>query len=355
MVPESEQAERAARIRKLVNAGDLRGLDSVLYHLCADIDGDWGFDGGRLIQLLQELPTTTRVQLLNLMTTGLEETAVHQPQQCPGLTALIVLVAEGLSAEELADWRQPLFALAAGRIALWEGRRLTCLVKVEQAAGRTLPDPVLATVRRTALLAVDPGELVALAADISEPALNRGEPWADRANVDLDGARPELRALVAHALTSAASRPTATWQRIGRRLLQEAGPERARRTVTTWLVLADQPRTMPLNSMNGLESITVEADPFNLAALQGLAALLALVPAHPDSAAALGTVVDAALIRVPGIGRRAPKLASAAVHALAQLGDQDAHAQLDRLAATVTYRPTRKVIDHAIAGRTVPV
>lgn len=352
MVQESEQAERAARIRQLANAGDLGGLDTVLYHLCADINGDWGFDGGRLIQLLQAMPTSTRVQLLDLMTTGLEETAVHQPQQCPGLASLIVLVAEGLSAEQLADWRQPLLALAAGRIALWEGWRLTCLVKVEQAAGRTLPDPVLATVRRTALLAVAPGELVALAADISEPALNPGEPWADRVNADLDGPRPELRPLVAHALTSAAARPTATWQRVGRGLLEQAGPERARRTITTWLALAGEPRSTPLGSMNGLDDITVEADPFNLIALQGLAALLALVPAHPDSAAALGTVVDAALVRVPGIGRRAPKLASAAVHALTQLGDQDARAQLGRLAGTVTYRPTLKILNQALAGHT---
>ncbi|MFJ3793324.1 hypothetical protein [Kitasatospora sp. NPDC090091] len=355
MLQEDERVTRvakAARVRELAVVGDVKGLDRNLYQLCADIDGDWSFDGGELIGVLRGMPTSTRVLLLRLMTDGLEETAVHRPGRCPGLAALIVLVAHGLSADHLAAWREPLMAKAAGEMTLWEGWRLTCLVKVEQAAGRTLPDPVVATVRRTALTSETPGELPALATTIVEPVLNPGEPWAERVIADLAGAEPAWPALIAHALTAAGSRPTGKWQRRGRELLAQVGPERARTALTSWLSLAGEPRTVPVNSHHRAGTAQLELDPFNARALQGLAALLALTPAHPQSAVALAELVEAALIRLPGIGPRSPKTASAAVHALTQLGDEDACAELSRLATTVKYRPTLRVITAALDSRT---
>ncbi|MGW4893083.1 hypothetical protein ACWEQL_12590 [Kitasatospora sp. NPDC004240] len=59
--------------------------------------------------------------------------------------------------------------------------------------------------------------------------------------------------------------------------------------------------------------------------------------------------MEAALIRLPGIGPRSPKTAGAAVHALARLGDEDAYAELSRLTATVKYRPTRRAVLAALA------
>ncbi|TQF07026.1 hypothetical protein E6W39_38640 [Kitasatospora acidiphila] len=60
-----------------------------------------------------------------------EETAVHWPSRCRGLATLITLVAHGLSAEQLAAWREPVMARAAGEMTLCEGWRLTSLVEVE--------------------------------------------------------------------------------------------------------------------------------------------------------------------------------------------------------------------------------
>ncbi|MFF1839916.1 hypothetical protein ACFVXE_38040 [Streptomyces sp. NPDC058231] len=97
----------------------MTGLDRSLYRLCADIDGDWSFDGGQLIGLLRAMPTSTRVLLLRRMTDGLEETAVHDPGHCRGLASLIVLVAHGLPAEQLAAGREPLMAMAATEMTLW--------------------------------------------------------------------------------------------------------------------------------------------------------------------------------------------------------------------------------------------
>ncbi|MEV7776782.1 hypothetical protein [Kitasatospora sp. NPDC088351] len=352
MLQENEQVARLARIRQLANAGDVTGLDRNLYQLCADIDGDWTFDGGQLISLLREMPASTRVLLLRRMTDGLEETAVHHPGRCRDLASLVTLVAHGLPVEQLAAWQEPLMAQAAAKMTLWEGWRLTCLVEVEQAAGRALPDPVVATVRRTALTSETPGELRTLAARIVEPVLNPGEPWAERVIADLTGAEPAWHALVAHALTAKGSRPTGTWQRLGRGLLADVGPDRARRAITSWLAPVGEPRTAPVKSHHGAGTAEFELDPFNTRALQGLAALLALTQAHPQSAAALGQLVEAALIRLPGIGPRSPKTAGAAVHALTQLGDEDAYAELSRLAATVKYRPALRIITAALASRT---
>ncbi|MFD7872995.1 hypothetical protein ACFV5G_02510 [Streptomyces sp. NPDC059766] len=348
---EDERVARTARIRRLANDGDVPGLDRYLYQLCAGSGADRALDDGQLIGVLREIPTPTRVLLLRRMTDGLEETAVHAPQHCRSLASLITLTADGLTAEQLAAWREPLMAEAAAEMALWEGWRLTCLVEVEQAAGRTLPDPVAATVRRTALTSDSPGELRTLAARIVEPVLNPGEPWAERAIADLTGAEPVWHALVAHALGATGSRPTGRWQRLGRELLAEAGPDRARTAISSWLTLAGESRTTPVNSRHRTGSAELELDPFNARALQGLAALLALAPAHPQSAAALGELVEAALIRLPGIGPRSPKTASAAVHALVQLGDEDAYAELGRLAGAVTYRPTLRAVMAALATR----
>lgn len=137
MSGENEEAGLTARVQQLADAGDVTGLCRSFHHLCADIDGDRGFDGGQLIGPLRAMPASTRVLLLRRMTDGLEETAVHDPGRCRGLASLIVLLAHGLSAEQLAAWREPLMAEAAGEMTLWEGRRLTCLVEVEQPAGRT--------------------------------------------------------------------------------------------------------------------------------------------------------------------------------------------------------------------------
>ncbi|MGW6454484.1 hypothetical protein ACWF94_00910 [Streptomyces sp. NPDC055078] len=342
---------RAAGIRKLVDAGSVAGLATELHFLWGDA-GEGGVDEERWNRLRDDIPDDIRVPLLLRLTEGLEEQAVHAPQRCRRDASLITFLARGLSAERLTDWRDPLLALASGNMALWEGWRLTCLVEVEQAAGRALPGSLVAAVRRTALIALEPGDLVTLAAAIREPALNPGEPWAELANTDVERCGEPWRPLIAHALTSTGSRPTRTWERAGQSLLDTVGAARARDTIASWLALAGERRTWPVTSYHGKGVGWLELDPFNARALRGLASLLALAPPDPAATAVLGTLVEAALIRLPGIGLRSPKLASAAVHALARIGDDTAEAELDRLAAAVTYKPTLRVIDKALtAGR----
>ena len=122
-----------------------------------------------------------------------------------------------------------------------------------------------------------------------------------------EGAEAGLQALIAHALLSSGSRPTATWQHAGRALFAELGPEQARAAITSWLAPAGEPRTVPVYSVHSMGNTDLELDPFNTLALRGLAGLPALAPAHPESTAVLGRLVQQALVRLPGIGPRSPK------------------------------------------------
>lgn len=349
----SEWDARVAGVRRAAEAGVIEELVRLLYRVNVDLGGDWSLDTGcRVIEVLGRMPVSTRVLLLCRMTDGLEETAVHAPSECRGLAALVVRLADGLTCEQLAAWREPLLARAAEVMTFWEGWRLGCVAEVELAAGRTLPDAVVATVRRTALAAESPGDILDVAAGIAEPPLNPGEPWADRALADLAVTGPAWHALIGQALALSHSRPGVGWQRAGRGMLARLGPERVRSAINGWLVLTGEPRSLPVKSHHGPGTAEFEADPFNFRALHGLAALLALTPAHPESAAALGHLVEASLVRIPRVGPRSHKTAAGAARALVQLGDQDAYDELDRLAGTVTYPPVLRIISGALAART---
>ncbi|MEV5238963.1 DUF4132 domain-containing protein [Streptomyces cinnamoneus] len=220
--------------------------------------------------------------------------------------------------------------------------------------GRTLPDLAVATLRRTALLHpywVNESSRKAIAA-LQEPLLNPGEAWAERAMDELPGLGEPWRRLLAHALTARSARPTRTWEKTGRALLDALGeePDAVRQRLLSWLALAGRPRTVPYTSPGG-EWYGATYDPYNADALRGLTWLLALLPPHADTVRALGALVTHSLGKVTGIGPRSPKLANAGVIALSRIEGDAALAELARLAARVTYKGTLKQIDTALTAR----
>ncbi|WP_328300423.1 DUF4132 domain-containing protein [Streptomyces sp. NBC_00435] len=217
-------------------------------------------------------------------------------------------------------------------------------VRDELAAGRTVPPAAVATLRRSALMSYSNSGVRAAVDQLTGPALNIGEQWADEAMAD-----GRWDPLLVHAATATAARPHAKWEKTARALLADtgAGPDALREAVTGWFALVDRPRTLVLEE-SWYEG---QLDAHNANALRGLAWLLALLPAHPGTPRALGRLVETCLKKVPGLGPSNPKVANAGVTALSRTEGEAALAELARLAARVTFKGTLKVIDTALEAR----
>ncbi|MET9349398.1 DUF4132 domain-containing protein [Streptomyces termitum] len=238
--------------------------------------------------------------------------------------------------------RRARMAELGGEATHFDTHEMVRLARDERAAGGTVPGPFLATMRRTVRLGYFTDQALAkLLREVTEPVLNPGEPWADAAMAD---APPGL---LAHLATATGSRPTAAWNKAA---LALCGPEptTVRDAAVRWLALAGRPRTLPLRAHPGESADDRVYDAYNADALKGLAWLLSVLPPDPASVRALGALVETSLRRVPGLGPHSPKVANAAVLALARTDHEAALGELARLAAKVTYKGTLKQITAAL-------
>ncbi|MEU6312948.1 DUF4132 domain-containing protein [Streptomyces sp. NPDC047014] len=261
------------------------------------------------------------------------------------LLFLIAHVGQGLGALPLPEERAAHVADLARSHSLWAGDRRDVLCRAEVAEGRTLSAPVVATLRRSALLLDDPG-LRAFVRQFTEPVLNTGEEWAERAMAD-----PRWHGLLAHAVTARTAKPSATWERTARRLVDGLGAEEVHTAVLGWFALVGRPRTHALHRETYEADVNAAFDPYNANALRGLLWLLPLLPPRPGTARALGALVETSLRKAAGLGPRSPKVANAAVGALARTEGEAALAELARLATRVTYKGTRRLVDSALEDR----
>ncbi|GHG65977.1 DUF4132 domain-containing protein [Streptomyces griseocarneus] len=232
------------------------------------------------------------------------------------------------------------------------------LLSAALAAGQPLPGSFVGVLRRTALIAYwqvekQWGKTIA---GLTEPVVNPGEAWADRALAELPALDDAWRLLLAHAATACTARPTAKWDKTARALLDELdalgeGSDAVRGRLLSWLALVGRPRTAPVHIPPYGPDPNTEIDPYNADALRGITRLLALLPPHPDTVRGLGALVEFSLRKVPGVGPRSPKLANAAVIALSRVDGDAALAELARLSARVTYKGTLKQLDTALTAR----
>ncbi|GAA2249611.1 DUF4132 domain-containing protein [Streptomyces indiaensis] len=344
----------ADRLRDRIADGDIGRVADEALRVMDSSRGAWGAGWERVLDQLRSLPAEHRRALLHALADRFHQAGDDTEARCRHL-ALGALVAEGLDgAERLAD--DPLAAERrkalddlARQHSFWYAARFEVLCRAELAAGRPLPAPVVAVVRRAALDAYRAADLVALARQLTDPVLNVGEAWAEQALSDATG--PDWQALLAHALTATASRPTAKWDKGARALLDALGTDRVRETVLSWLALVGRPRTLPLERRAWEPDVDNAYDPYNATALRGLAWLLSLLPPHPGTARALGALVETSLKKVAGLGPRNPKVANAGVVALARIDSEAALAELARLATRVTYKNTAKLLDTALEAR----
>ena len=173
----------------------------------------------------------------------------------------------------------------------FDSHQLAKLGEIVLTAGRSLPDEVIAVMRRTAAGPYGDKSLKQFVAQIKLPLLNRGEPLADRVLDDLSTLGEGWHELVTHAVTETDDVPTPNWEQQSRQLLASVGEAEARHVITAWLTLVGKPGNQPLLSREGFD-IELALDPFNASAVRGLVWLLGLLPADAELARMLAGLVE---------------------------------------------------------------
>ncbi|MFF0888364.1 DUF4132 domain-containing protein [Streptomyces sp. NPDC003456] len=336
------------RLRDRITDGDTGRLADEALSVLGSSHGGWGRGRDELLDRLRELPDDRRRALLHALADRFARAGDDTEDRCRHL-ALCALVSDGLADDPLAAERRRALDDLARRQTFWYAARFDVLARAELAAGRPLSAPVVAVVRRAALDAYRADDLVTLARQLTDPVLNVGEAWADQAL--RDATTPDWQALLRHALTATASKPTAKWDKGARALLDTLGADPVRERILSWIALVGRPRTLPLDRREWEPDVNSAYDPYNATALRGLAWLLSLLPPDPGTARALGALVETSLKKVAGLGPRNPKVANAGVVALARVDSEAALAELARLATRVTYKNTAKLLDTALEAR----
>jgi len=345
-------AEQAAEYAGFAVRGDMPGLaDAVTRAACRN--GTMTGPGTAGTAWLRALPDRDRRELARIWAhhlSTLPDDAHHE-----GLRFELLIVASsvvcGLDPDLLADERRARLRVLRGEYVYQVRYRLWELAEAEVAAGRAM-DPVLAAVfRRTLLVHYRCAEIKHLLKGYAGPALNPGEEWAELATADAAAQGEAWERLLAHAASATGARPSARWERIGRALLADAGPEAVRRHVHAWFELLGRPRTVPFTDGHyRWRDVNERFDPHNADALRGLAWLSSFLPASAYTTAALAALVDVSLVHVEGTGPRNPKVANAGVTALSRIGDRAARAELRALADRVAFKGTLTQIDNALTA-----
>ncbi|MFC5219717.1 DUF6924 domain-containing protein [Streptomyces coerulescens] len=271
------------------------------------------------------------------------------------LLVLLAVISPGLPDDPLVPERRAILASA--------GRRFEAdlddatLAQAELAAGRELTAPAVAAIRRSSVLPHAPHSTVALGRELPEPVLNVGEPWAEQVLADLPGLGAGWTHLLRHALSStSAATPPARWEKEGRALLDALSPQpcgthdgaEISRRIISWLALVGRPRTIPLEPGIHREQFNEVVDPYNAPAVRGLVRLLTYLPPRPETAASLSTLTE---VFLRGAGRVGPgdlKIANLCIRALSRMGDETASTEPARLAASVTHRGARKLLQSVV-------
>ncbi|WP_369261457.1 DUF4132 domain-containing protein [Streptomyces sp. R35] len=352
----SEYAQLVRDLLALIAADDAQELvaDELVPKLLAFaemVDDHWDWEGRRVVDALRDADAPFRAAVVHHLSAR-----YHELEPGTATRRRIVRLLGWFRGEELAegqprDTRSELILLAAEQDVQHNTEQLVRLAELELADGHELPGDFVAVIRRSRLVLWNgAGRLGPLADRLTTPAVNPGEAWSDRALKESAELGGDWQRLLAHAATANAARPSAKWERTGRTLVDALGPHEVRERLLPWLRLVGKLRTRPLLTSYG-PNPNDTFDPYNANALRGLAWLLSFLPAHAETARALGSLVETALRKVAGLGPVNPKVANAGVFALARIESEAALAELARLATRVTYKGTLKLLNSALDAR----
>ncbi|KOG15276.1 DUF4132 domain-containing protein [Streptomyces viridochromogenes] len=349
----SERAELVREVVGLVAAEDIERVVPELLRLAEMNGGHWSGDGQNVFHAILAAGDRFQTELVHRLAARYHEMepGSHPRRHIVSVFACLRTMRPAAEGQQL-DTRAALIGLAAEQDVHYDTAQLIRLAELEQADGRELPGEFVAVVRRSYLTLWNGKKtLGALVAQLDGPAVNPGEAWSDRALAEADELGDGWRHLLAHAATATAARPSAKWDRTGRALIEPLGTDEVRERLLPWLRLVGRPRTRPLLEPRYGPDPNATFDPYNADALRGLAWLLSLLPAHPESARALGALAETALRKVAGLGPVNPKVANAAVNALARMDGESALAELARLTTRVTFKGTLKLLNTALDAR----
>jgi hypothetical protein len=160
--------------------------------------------------------------------------------------------------------------------------------------------------------------------------------------------REPWTALLAHAATATASRPTRPWQARGAELVAALGDERFVARVTEWLGLLRAPglgATRP--GADGLAVPTALVAERNSTLLRGLVWCCARF-ADDALARAVGDAAERCFHKIPWIGARSTRAGNACVWALGAMPGMAGVSQLQRLATRVKQPSARQMIESTL-------
>ena len=262
----------------------------------------------------------------------------------------------------------------AVRAATWDRRPFeaafgTLLGQVEQEVARApLTDGeryVLYLLRASWIggpplgIATEINRLTKLVGDARTFFLVPGEAWTDELNDDLTALPRREReawiALLKHALSATAARPSAKWLKAGEKLSAAIGDDKVLAALNRWLPRVTQGRSITrLGAFPGdTRSASDVMHEENATCLRGLVWLTPMLSRDRgdgvvnDLTRAVAAVALSAYRKVPGIGPRAIKVGNAAVYALSEIGTPEAVGHLAMLKVRVKFGTAQKEIEKA--------
>lgn len=348
---------RVVRLAEAAEAGDWVAFWDVALEAHVAGSGWRGSVWGEVLDSAQRMPREVREGAALASSARYQQLRDDAGAQ-RALLILLAVIAPGLPDTPLVAERQATLATAGHRFVA--NLDDAALAEAELASGRDLTAPVIAAIRRSSVTPYTPESIAALGQGLREPILNVGEPWAEQVLADLPELGEGWTRLLQHARAStSAAPPSARWEKTGRALLEALSPQagatdgdRAEvgERIISWLALVGRPRTIPLQPGFDGEQFDGTVDPYNAPAIRGLVWLLTYLPPHPRTAACLGTVTEVCLRAAKGKGPASPETAQTCVRVLSSMDDEAASAELARLAAFVTHRGTRKLIQRVVTS-----
>jgi hypothetical protein len=182
-----------------------------------------------------------------------------------------------------------------------------------------------------------------------------GEVWSDGVNSDLSRLDKTRRlpwvALLEHALSGTAARPSARWLKTAGKLVDAIGGEQLRQALARWLPLVVQGQSIRRlghyqGDVRGAGDVINEE---NASCLRGLLWIVQILSGREDLTRPITAVALSAYRKVPGVGPRAVKVGNAAVYVLSEMASTDAVGQLAMLKVRVKFGTAQKEIEKAFA------